>query len=291
MAVAMAAWSLGLHFIATDNSLRALEKTISSAPVLKASSGFAPSKPCYILHRSRMSSSGTTIIPRAAPVTDVEDGNQGETDTIPTPIVIIDQDSEPDATVVEITFGDRLGALLDTMNALKNLGLNVVKANVFLDSSGKHNKFSITKADTGRKVEEPELLEAIRLTIINNLIQYHPESSSQLAMGAAFGLVPPKEQVDVDIATQINITDDGPDRSLLYVETADRPGLLVDLVKIITDINIAVESGEFDTEGLLAKAKFHVSYKGKAIIKPLQQVLANSLRYFLRRPTTEESSF
>ncbi|KAI6699506.1 hypothetical protein NL676_013830 [Syzygium grande] len=65
---------------------------------------------------------------------------------------------------------------------------------------------------------------------------------------------------------------------LLLVETADRAGLLVDLVKIITEINIAVESGEFDTEGLLAKAKFHVSYKGKAIIKPLQQVLANSLR-------------
>lgn len=36
--------------------------------------------------------------------------------------------------------------------------------------------------------------------------------------------------------------------SLLTVETADRPGLLVDLVKIITDISIAVESGEFDTE-------------------------------------------
>lgn len=36
--------------------------------------------------------------------------------------------------------------------------------------------------------------------------------------------------------------------SLLVVETADRPGLLVDLVKIITDINIAVKSGEFDTE-------------------------------------------
>ncbi|KAJ1423265.1 ACT domain-containing protein ACR11-like [Sesbania bispinosa] len=103
------------------------------------------------------------------------------------------------------------------------------------------------------------------------------ESSSRLAMGAAFGLVPLKEQVDVDIATHINISDDGPDRSLLYVETADRPGLLVDLVKIITDIDIAVESGEFDTEGLLAKAKFHVNYKGKAITKPLQQVLANSL--------------
>lgn len=32
------------------------------------------------------------------------------------------------------------------------------------------------------------------------------------------------------------------------MEAADRPGLLVDLVKMITDINIAVESGEFDTE-------------------------------------------
>lgn len=29
-------------------------------------------------------------------------------------------------------------------------------------------------SDTGRKVEDPELLEAIRLTIINNLIEYHP---------------------------------------------------------------------------------------------------------------------
>jgi len=29
-------------------------------------------------------------------------------------------------------------------------------------------------SDTGRKVEDPELLEAIRLTILNNMITYHP---------------------------------------------------------------------------------------------------------------------
>ncbi|XP_020265863.1 ACT domain-containing protein DS12, chloroplastic [Asparagus officinalis] len=195
----------------------------------------------------RSSSSSAVSIPRAASPTAVEDGSPTETDTVPTPKVIIDQDSDPDSTVVEVTFGDRLGALLDTMNSLKNLGLNVVKASVCLDSSGKHNKFAITKASTGRKVEDPELLEAIRLTIINNLLEYHPESSSQLAMGATFGTEQPKE-VDVDIATHIYVYDDGPDRSLLVVETADRPGLLVDLVKIITDINITVQSGEFDTE-------------------------------------------
>lgn len=232
------------------------------------------------------------VIPRASAAAAVEDGSNTESDTlIPTPKVIIDLDSDPDATVVEITFGDRLGALLDTMNALKNLGLNVVKANVYLDSSGKHNKFAITRASTGRKVQDPEMLEAIRLTIINNLLEYHPESSAQLALGEAFGVDPPPTKIDVDIATHIYVYDDGPDRSLLVVETADRPGLLVDLVKMVTDINITVSSGEFDTEGLLAKAKFHVSYRDKPLIKPLQQVLSNSLRYFLRRPTTEESSF
>uniref|UniRef100_A0A1D1YTM7 ACT domain-containing protein ACR n=1 Tax=Anthurium amnicola TaxID=1678845 RepID=A0A1D1YTM7_9ARAE len=241
--------------------------------------------------RSRQPSFVAVHIVRAASPAAVEDGSSNETDTVPTPKVIIDQDSDPDSTIVEITFGDRLGALLDTMRALKNLGLNVVKANVYLDSSGKHNKFSITKASTGRKVDDPELLETIRLTIINNLLQYHPESSTQLAMGATFGVEPPSQKVDVDIATHINVYDDGPERSLLVVETADRAGLLVDLVKVVSDINIAVQSGEFDTEGLLAKAKFHVSYRGKALIKPLQQVLANSLRYFLRRPTTEEASF
>uniref|UniRef100_A0A804PBE0 ACT domain-containing protein ACR n=2 Tax=Zea mays TaxID=4577 RepID=A0A804PBE0_MAIZE len=229
-------------------------------------------------------------VPRAtSPAAVEQDGSN--TDIVPIPKVIIDQDSDPDATIVEITLGDRLGDLLDTMSALKNLGLNVVKASVCLDSTGKHIKFAITRAFTGRKIDDPELLEAVRLTIINNMIQYHPESSSQLAMGATFGPEAPTEEVDVDIATHIDIYDDGPERSLLVVETADRPGLLVDLVKIISDISINVQSGEFDTEGLLAKAKFHVSYRGRTLTEALQQVLCNSLRYFLRRPTTEDASF
>ncbi|PPD66141.1 hypothetical protein GOBAR_DD36979 [Gossypium barbadense] len=235
MAVAMAsAANCGVYFSSNTNKL--------NFPVFDFknhswSAAFVTTPPNILEKRSvRLSFSMMGIIPRAtSSATAVEsDGSFQDTDTVPTPKVIIDQDSDPDATVVEITFGDRLGALLDTMNALKNLGLNVSKANVYLDSSGKHNKFAITKASTGRKVEEPELLEAIRLTIINNLLEYHPESSSQLAMGATFGVEPPKEklrmishnnlgpwfkfcfagipQVDVDIATHIRVDDDGPDR-------------------------------------------------------------------------------
>ncbi|KAK9707051.1 hypothetical protein RND81_07G169600 [Saponaria officinalis] len=282
--MAMVSGSLaGTHTLCRSNDAILSTKSIFS---------FSPKKlPVIPTKKSSSSVIMPITSPRASMTATVEDGSYHETEDVPTPKVIMDLDSDPEATVVEITFGDRLGALLDTMNALRNLGLNVVKAKVFLDSSGKHNTFAITKADTGRKVEDPETLEQIRLTIISNLLQYHPESSDQLAMGAAFGIAPPREQIDVDIATHINIVDDGPNRSLLLVEAADRPGLLVDLVKIITDINIDVISGEFDTEGLIAKAKFHVSYRGKALIKPLQQVVGNSLRYFLRRPTTEDASF
>ncbi|XP_074564318.1 ACT domain-containing protein DS12, chloroplastic-like [Curcuma longa] len=268
---------------------------------LKLGPGGAGLRPTLWSHSLRRSRSGISTqskircpsqrTPRAAYPTAVEDDSSKETDRIPTPKVIIDQDSNPDATIVEIAFGDRLGALLDTMNSLRNLGLHVVKADEYLDSTGKHHRFRVTNRSTGRKLDDPELLETIRLTIITNMLQYHPESSSKLAMGATFGVEPPEQKIDVDVATHIDIYDDGPDKSLLVVETADRPGLLVDLVKSINDINITVQSGEFDTEGLLAKAKFHVSYRNKAIIKSLQQVLSNSLSYSLRRPTTEDASF
>lgn len=36
-------------------------------------------------------------------------------DSVPMPIVLIDQDSDSEATIVQLSFGDRLGALLDTV--------------------------------------------------------------------------------------------------------------------------------------------------------------------------------
>ncbi|KAH0904849.1 hypothetical protein HID58_044352 [Brassica napus] len=145
--------------------------------------------------------------------------------------------------------------------------------------------------DTGRKVEDPDLLEQIRLTIINNLLKYHPECSEQLAMGETFGIKAPEKKVDVDIATHIHVKEDGPKRSLLCIETADRPGLVVEMIKVMADINIDVESAEIDTEGLVAKDKFHVSYQGQALNRTLSQELVNCLRYFLRRPETDIDSY
>ncbi|ONM62453.1 ACT domain-containing protein ACR12 [Zea mays] len=210
-------------------------------------------------------------------------------EAVPVPVVQIDQDSDRDATIVQLSFGDRLGALLDTMKALKDLGLDVTKGSVTTDSAVTQTKFHIMRF--GRKVEDPDMLERIRLTIINNLLQYHPESSEKLAMGEFFGIKPPEKKVDVDIATHIVVEDDGPKRSILYIETADRPGLLLEIIKIIADTNIDVESAEIDTEGLVAKDKFHVSYRGGKLNSSLSQALTNCLRYYLRRPETDEDSY
>ncbi|KAL8253396.1 hypothetical protein R6Q59_037089 [Mikania micrantha] len=210
---------------------------------------------------------------------------------IPTPIVLIDQDSDPSATIVQVSFGDRLGALIDTMKALKDLGLDVAKGTVTTEGSVIQTKFFITRLSSGRKVEDPDLLERIRLTIINNLLKYHPESSSRLAMGEAFGIQAPVKKLDVDIPTHIHVKDDGPKRSLLCIETEDRPGLLLEIIKIMADVNITVESAEIDTEGLVAKDKFHVSYRGAALNESLSQVLMNCLRYYFRKSETGEESY
>eukprot|EP01018_Ginkgo_biloba_P030488 Gb_00487 [translate_table: standard] len=57
----------------------------------------------------------------------------------------------------------------------------------------------------------------------------------------------------------------------LCIKTADRPGLLMEVVRAISDISVSVESGEFDTQGLLAKAKFHVSYHGSSLSRPMKE--------------------
>ncbi|XP_054821275.1 ACT domain-containing protein ACR12 isoform X2 [Prosopis cineraria] len=212
-------------------------------------------------------------------------------DNVPMPIVLIDQDSDSDATIVQISFGDRLGALVDTIKALKELGLDVSKGTVSTEGSVKQTKFFITQLDTGRKVEDPDMLESIRLTVIGNLLKYHPECSAQLAMGEVFGIKPPEKKLDVDIATRIHVKEDGPKRSLLCIETADRAGLLGEIISVIADINIDVESAEIDTEGLVAKDKFHVSYGGAALNNSMSQVLVNCLRYYLRRPETDIDSY
>ncbi|PKI40255.1 hypothetical protein CRG98_039373, partial [Punica granatum] len=117
MAVAMASASFALQLKAVEMNSKAFENSTSRS-LAASSAGFGSFKsairPSWSFCPIRLPSSRTTLVIRASSAAALEDESPSEADAVPTPKVIIDQDSDPNATVVEITFGDRLGALIDT---------------------------------------------------------------------------------------------------------------------------------------------------------------------------------
>jgi UTP:GlnB (protein PII) uridylyltransferase len=66
--------------------------------------------------------------------------------------------------------------------------------------------------------------------------------------------------------------------SILAVTTSDRPGLLVDVVSVLKDINVNVVSAEIDTIGDEARDEFFVTYHGEPLNGPMVQLVTNSLQ-------------
>ncbi|CAI5984719.1 unnamed protein product [Closterium sp. NIES-64] len=207
---------------------------------------------------------------------------EAETEEVPVPVVVIDNHSEANATVVQLEFGDRLGALMDTMAALRSLGLNVVKGRVTTAGTVARNTFTITQE--GGKVESAEMIEAIRGTIIANLLKYHPESGTQLAMGLTCDSPPCNSSVPTRMAITALPDNTG---SELRVEAADRPGLLMEIVDVLTGMSVSVTSAEIDTEGVVAKDVFTVSYHGGPLDDEMTTLTLNALNYTLSRPDIE----
>ena len=209
----------------------------------------------------------------------------------PVPIVIIDNKSDAFATVVEVSFGNYLGELLDTVAALKNLGLDINKGDVQMSGdSTKTSKFYVIDRENGEKVTKSERLEEIRQTILTNMMAFHPEAAEYIQAKAptraggegVLGKVKKKVQTGIKCA---------PERyhSKLEIETTDRPGLLVDVVRTLKDLSLCVVSAEVDTIGDKASDIIYVTHKGGPLSPPMEQLVVNSLSYYLS--LTEEESY
>jgi hypothetical protein len=68
------------------------------------------------------------------------------------------------------------------ITALKNLGLNIRRAKLDGAPGKKANTFYMTDASTSEKITRSAQIEEIRMTIINNLLYYHP-----VRVGAGWG--------------------------------------------------------------------------------------------------------
>jgi hypothetical protein len=214
---------------------------------------------------------------------------------------------QPPPKQVTVEFGDRLGELLDTMTALKNLGLDIRKAKVDVAAAAaaaagnngtgaarsKPSTFFITEAATSEKVLKSARLEEIRMTIIQNMLQYHPEAGEVLAAGSRRSALPTRDPTNplganlrtaADSSQQTTIAvRDAPNGScsLLHITTRDRPGLLVDIVSVLKDINVNVVSAEVDTIGETADDELFVTYHGEPLTGPMTQLVTNALQYYL----------
>jgi UTP:GlnB (protein PII) uridylyltransferase len=215
-------------------------------------------------------------------------GVQPEDLDIPKPSIKIDNEHDPFATIVCIGYGDRLGELLDTVASLKNLNLNVRRAKIGQSERGTNrHKFYITDATTSEKILKSRRLEEIRLTILNNLL-FHPESGEELAWGIrarkadSIDVAPlgARSHRVVDTVITIGGTEDDA-YSTLFIKTLDRPGLLVEIVKVLKDLNVNVISAEVDTEGRTVVDTFYVTYHGEPLNKSMVQLVTNALQYYL----------
>ncbi|GIL91996.1 hypothetical protein Vretifemale_19672 [Volvox reticuliferus] len=204
----------------------------------------------------------------------------GTTMAGPIPTVKIDNIRDPFATVLTVEYGEKTGELLDAITALKNLGLNIRRAKV--NTAG--TTFYITDADTSEKIVKSARLEDIRMTVLNSLVAKFPEVGEVLSLGKTndfdtnkiLGTRRRVVQTTIDIMEASNGS-----CSVLKIVTQDRPGLLVDIVRVLKDINLNVVSAEIDTDGKLAKDEFFITYHGEPLTAPMVTLVTNSLQYYL----------
>ncbi|KAJ9518533.1 hypothetical protein QJQ45_018562 [Haematococcus lacustris] len=237
---------------------------------------------------------------------------------VPTPVVKIDNLTDPFATLVTVEYGDKLGELLETITALKNLNLNIRRAKLVSGKSGSTiNAFYLTEADTSEKIVKSARLEEIRMTVLNLLVATYPvslqfvlclgctpmiilvlstgaqrflrcfveqESAQSLSGGKPSDseLTQPLGRRRSVVQTLIDVTE-APNgaASVLKITTSDRPGLLVDIVRVLKDINLNVVSAEVDTVGTQAQDEFFITYHGEPLTPPMVTLVTNALQYYL----------
>lgn len=117
------------------------------------------------------------------------------------------------------------------------------------------------------------------------MLAYHPESRDSLAAGAKPSSAAEKSlgaRPVSAIPTAISVrADPSGARSALRLTTTDRPGLLVDVVRVLKDCSLNVISANINTVGLAAQDTFYVTYHGKALTQNMEQLVTNALQYYL----------
>jgi len=160
------------------------------------------------------------------------------------PRVVIDNEACENATLVKIQSANKHGILLDIVQVLVDFDLLISKAYISSDGVWVMDVFHVTDSD-GNKVTDEGLIDHI-----------------QQALKANAGLLPcPRRSVGMQ-----SVTED----TTIELSGADRPGLLSEVLAVLTDMSCNVVEAEVWTHNMRVACVLHVTdrVKGAAIDNP-----------------------
>lgn len=165
-----------------------------------------------------------------------------------------------------------------TTNALDQLGLTIMDARIITSPDGFTLDTYIVLDENGTPIgNDPARIENIRKTLTRTL--RHPEQFSEVMQRRM-----PRRYKHFDVPTQIIISNDlVNDRTVVEIQTLDRPGLLARIGAVLSELDIAVQNARIATLGERAEDVFFVTDRlGNPVSDPqlcerLQQRLKEEL--------------
>ncbi|MHA3916629.1 [protein-PII] uridylyltransferase [Halovulum sp. GXIMD14793] len=197
-----------------------------------------------------------------------------------TPAIDIAQDPARDATRACFSMADHPGVFSRLAGALSLAGADVVDARTYTTSDGYVTAIFWLQDREGRPFASQQmarLRKSVARTLSGEVIAQEEFRTKDKIK---------KREKDFIVPTEITIDNDGSEIcSIIEVDTRDRPGLLYDLSRTLTDCGISISSALVTTYGEQAVDSFYVKdlFGHKLHSKSKQERVVNRLREAIRQ--------
>ncbi len=170
-----------------------------------------------------------------------------------TPAISIDPDEDRDATRACFTMPDHPGLFSRLAGALALANANIVDARSYTTSDGMATAVFWIQDDDGSPFEAarlPRLRKTIARTLAGEVVARDAFATKDRLK---------KRERDFEVPTEISFNNEGSEIfTIIEVDTRDRPGLLYDLSRTLTDAGITISSAIIATYGEQVVDSFYV---------------------------------
>lgn len=163
---------------------------------------------------------------------------------------------------------DRPALFASVAGAISSFGLNILKVEAFTNAEGIVVD-TFTFADPHRTLElNPTEVDRLR-GVVRRVVEGKQEAE-KLLRGRPKPLLPAKARLKPRVAVKNEVSEAA---TLVEIVAEDRPGLLYDLARAISDTGCNIEVVLIDTEAHKALDVFYVTHQGKKLDAPMEEQL------------------